>query len=192
MTGKDTKDAKGEEGREAVAAAGEIVVRRGTAVGVLVPATDELLAEVVANLRDEDRREHEHAARFVGEEYADTRASLFEKCWIMLLDGETVGYVGLLTDPLSSPLSESRWIALLSTEAAGRHATDYVRLTRPVLRRVAEEAPPWVTDFYSMPLKSYAASVRWHEKTMGWRRVREIPLWEGETGVLFNKKRKEM
>lgn len=181
-----------EQAEAAAAATGEIVVRRGTAVGVLVPATDALLAEVVANLRDEDRREHEHAVRFCGEEFADTKVRHFEKCWIMRLGGETVGYVGLATDALSSPLSTARWIALLSTAAVERHALDYVRLSRPVMRRVADEAPPWVTDFYSMPLKRYEASVRWHEKTMGWRRVREAPLWEGETGVVFHKTRKEM
>ena len=92
---------------------------------------------------------------------------------------------------MQSAFSPVRFVPMLSTTNAAHHTVDYARLSRPALEHVLRSSPAWVTDFYSLPLAKYTASVRWHEKTMRWHRVREIDI-EGETAVLFHLNRKEI
>lgn len=166
---------------------GAVEFRLGAAVGTAAPATDEDIARVSADLRPLDRFEQD----FFAERTGAPRDSLdqMERAWTLRIGGEAVGYVGLQLPPFASPLSSVRFVPMLSTTAAGRHWIDYVRLSRPVLDWTLRQAPPWVTEFWSFPLARYDASVRWHEKTMRWRRAGEVDVL-GERAVAFRITRK--
>ena len=169
---------------------GAVIIRRGTAEAVLTPATADDFAYINANLRELDRFEQDHFLRHGGCDRRDCLDQM-EKAWTLRLRGEIVGYVGLQLPPMASPMTDLRFMPMLSTVAAARHTVDYARLSRPVLEYVIGEAPPWVTDFLSIPLARYAASVRWHERTMGWRRLAELDIF-GERAILFHISRKDI
>ena len=168
----------------------EVKITRGTATAVLTPSTDEDFAYINANLREMDKFEQTHFREKCGINEVDS-LNLFEKSWTLHLDGEIVGYVALQIPPMQSSFSSVRFVPMLSTKNVAHHPLDYARLSRPVLEHVLRSAPAWVTDFYSMPLAKYTASVRWHEKTMRWHRVRELDAM-GEKAVLFYLNRKEI
>lgn len=167
-----------------------IEIRRGTAIGILTPSTDADFDYINANLRDMDKFEQDHFATKCGVRTVDS-LPLFEKSWTLHLNGEIVGYVALQIPAMQSAFSPVRFVPMLSTTNVDRHPLDYARLSRPVLEHVLRSAPAWVTDFYSLPLAKYTASVRWHEKTMRWHRVREFDVM-GEKAILFHLSRKEI
>lgn len=168
---------------------GEVVVRRGTAVGSVAPSTEADFAYVNANLRDLDRFEQDFFAERLGEP-RDALDQL-ERAWTLRLYGEIVGYVGLQVPPAATPLSAARIVPMLSTRNVAHHPLDFARLSRPILEWTLRQAPPWVTDFWSFPLARYAASVRWHEKTMGWTKAGEADVL-GERVAVFHITRKEI
>ena len=170
--------------------ANETVIRRGTAVAVLTPSTDADFEYINANLRDMDRFEQDH---FLRTDPSFRRDSLeqMERSWTLHLKGEIVGYVALQVPPGFTPMSYLRYMPMLSTENVEHHPLDYARLSRPVLEYVAAQAASWVQTFFSAPLARYEQSVKWHEKTMGWRRVGEYDVG-GERVVLFKIERKEL
>ena len=167
-----------------------IEVRRGTAVGVLTPSTEDDFAYINANLREMDKFEQDHFLKSGTMDHPDS-LDMMEAAWTLHLKGEIVGFVGLQIAPLQSPLSTSRFVPMLSTVNVEHHPLDYARLSRPILECVAAHAKPWVRDFFSVPLAKYEASVRWHEKTMGWHRAAEYDLF-GEKAILFHLTRKEL
>jgi len=169
---------------------GATEIRRGTAVAVLTPSTDEDFGYINSHLRDMDRFEQDH---FVGVGGIDHRDSLdqMEASWTLHLHGEIVGYVALQVPPGRSPMANFRFMPMLSTVNVAHHPIDYARLSRPILEYVAGRAPSWVEFFLSAPLSKYARSVKWHEKTMGWRRVAEYDAG-GEMATLFMITRKEL
>ena len=168
-----------------------VIIPRGTARAVLTPSTDEDFAYINANLRDMDRFEQDHFCRVMGTETRDSLDQM-EKSWTLHLHGEIVGYVALQVPTGSSPMSHIRGIPMLSTVNVEHHPVDFARLSRPVLEYVASQAPSWVDTFLSAPLKRYARAVRWHERTMGWTRVGEFDVGNGEKTVLFKTTRKEL
>lgn len=167
-----------------------IEIRRGTAVGVLTPSTEEDFAYINANLREMDKFEQDHFISKCGASGPDS-LRMMEKSWTLHLKGEIVGYVALQLPPMQSSLSNARFVPMLSTTNVVHHPIDYARLSRPILDYVMAQAPTWVTEFFSLPLAKYEAAVRWHEKTMGWHRVAEYDLF-GEKAVLFSLDRKEI
>lgn len=168
----------------------EVKITRGTATAVLTPSTKEDFAYINANLRDMDKFEQTHFREKCGVSEVD-QLGLLEKSWTLHLDGEIVGFVALQVPPMQSSLSADRFVPMLSTKNVAHNPIDYVRLTRPVFEYVIRQAPAYVRNFYSLPLAKYAATVRWHEKTMGWHRVREFDIC-GEKAVLFHLNRKEI
>lgn len=168
----------------------ETVIRRGTARCSLAPATEADFAWVNAHLRGMDRFEQQHFIR-IGDIQRPDSPDMLERAWTIRMGGEVVGYVGLQVPPGMTALSRLRFMPMLSTEAARLRPVDYARLSRPVLAWVVRQAPPWVEAFLSAPLARYAASVRWHERTMGWRRVAEYDVG-GERAVLFTISRSEV
>lgn len=168
----------------------EVKITRGTATAVLTPSTKEDFAYINANLRDMDQFEQTHFREKCGIDDVDS-LHLFEKSWTLHLGGEIVGYVALQIPTMQSAFSPVRFVPMLSTKNVEHHPLDYARLSRPVLEHVLRSAPAWVTDFFSLPLAKYTASVRWHEKTMRWHRVRELDAM-GEKAVLFYLNRKEI
>lgn len=182
-------DSESGKAKEKAGEAEAVVVRRGTAEGVLAPATQEDFDYINANLRAEDKYEQDYfAARCGG--MVDS-PEMLEKAWTLRLRGEIVGYVALQLAAGQNILSPARFVPMLSTANVLHHPTDFARLSRPILAYVASQAPAWVTDFYSIPLLRYAASVRWHEKTMKWHRLFDFDAG-GERAALFKITRKEL
>ena len=169
---------------------GAVRIRRGTAVGVLTPATEDDFAYVNANLREMDRFEQDHFIKCGDIPGPDSLAQM-ERAWTLRLRGEIVGYVALQVPPMKSPMASFRFVPMLSTTNVGHHPLDYARLSRPILEYVISQAPAWVTDFLSAPLERYAQSVKWHEKTMGWRRLASYDVC-GERSILFHLNRKDI
>lgn len=166
-----------------------VEIRRGTAVGVLTPSTAEDFEYINAHLRAEDKFEQDHFSKTCGVDRVDG-LDLMEKSWTLHLKDEIVGYVALQLPPMQSAFSNVRFVPMLSTTNVEHHPLDYVRLSRPILGYVVRQAPKWVDEFYSLPLAKYEATVRWHEKTMGWHRVAEFDVM-GEKAILFNLNRRE-
>lgn len=138
-----------------------------------------------ADLREWDRRETEV---FDGGR-ADALADM-ETSWTIRDGAALVGFIALKTFAGESVLSRRRFIVQLTTNHVWKVKVKYVRFSRPVLRAVAENAPGWVTDFYTLPMKAYAGAVRWDERILKMHRVREI-VANGVPHVLFHITRKE-
>ena len=167
-----------------------VEIRRRTALAVLTPSTDEDFEYINSHLRPLDRFEQDH---FLRADPSFRRDSLdqMERSWTLRLKGEIVGYVALQLPPGFTPMSTVRYVPMLSTVNVEHHPLDYARLTRPVLKSVASQAPSWVQTFLSAPLAKYEQSVKWHEKTMGWHRLGEYDVG-GERAVLFKLERREL
>lgn len=167
-----------------------VEIRKGTAVAVLTPSTDADFEYINSHLRDMDKFEQDH---FLATDPSFRRDSLdqMEKSWTLHLKGEIVGYVALQKPLGCSPMVRFRVVPMLSTTNVAHHPIDYTRLSRPILEYVASQAPKWVEVFISAPLSKYIRSVKWHEKTMGWRRSGEYDAG-GEKATLFTISRKEL
>jgi len=167
----------------------KVEIRRGTAVDVLTPSTPEDFAYINANLRTMDKYEQDHFVKNAG--MSPDSLDMMEQSWTLHLKGEIVGYVAIQLPPMHSPMSTSRFVPMLSTTNVAHHPLDFARLSRPVLEFVLAHSKAWVTDFFSIPLSKYEATVRWHEKTMRWHRVTEYDIL-GEKAILFHIKRKDI
>ena len=178
-----------DKAKTAADAGGAVVIRRGTAEGVLTPATKEDFDYVNANLRADDKYEQDYFAARCGGKIDSP--DMFEKSWTLRLRGEIVGYVAIQLAAGQNIMSPARFVPMLSTTNVLHHPTDFARLSRPILAYVASQAPAWVTEFYSTPLLRYAASVRWHEKTMKWHRLFDFDA-DGERAAVFKLTRKEL
>ena len=169
---------------------GATEIRKGTAVAVLTPSTDEDFDYINAHLREMDRFEQDHFCR-ADPSFRRDSLDQMETSWTLRLCGAIVGYVALQVPPGRSPMADFRFVPMISTANVEHHPIDYARLSRPVLEYVASQAPSWVGHFLSAPLSKYARSVKWHERTMGWHRVGEFDAG-GEMATLFMITRKEL
>jgi len=113
-----------------------------------------------------------------------------ERSWTVRDGANVVGFVATAPFAYESVMSRRRFLVQLTTEYVWRIKVKYVRFSRAVLRAVCENAPAWVTEFYTLPMKAYAGAVRWDERILKMRRVREIDV-EGVPHVLFRITRKE-
>lgn len=139
----------------------------------LEPATQDGMDAVARAFRDGDRRTAEAAGRL-------DRVDDFERCWIVrAADGAALGYLGLMAMPGGSFMSRERGVCFMSAEASNSHKLAFVAASRPVFRHAAATCPPWVDTFRSWPLASYAASVRWQKRVLGFREVGRVPTDDG-------------
>jgi hypothetical protein len=152
----------------------------------LTPATQEDIDRVVENFRDGDRRSVE-----VGGGKTD-RVEDFERCWIVkAADGADLGYLGVMVMPDRSCMSRERGICFMSANGVDAHKIAFVAASKPVCRYAAKCCPPWVDTFLSWPLESYAASVRWQTRVLGFRFVRRVPAGS-DAYIILETTRKEM
>lgn len=140
---------------------------------------------VNAHLRDADYAETQVFDRGRPDALADMESS-----WTVRDGGDIVCFVALKPFGTESVMSRNRFLVQLTTDHVWRIKKKYVRFSRKVLRAVAENAPPWVTDFWTLPMKSYAGAVKWDERILKMTRVREMRL-EGVDHVLFRITRKD-
>lgn len=152
----------------------------------LTRATQEDIDRVTANFRDGDRRTVE-----VGGGQTD-RVEDFERCWVVkAADGADLGYLGVMVMPDRSFMSRERGICFMSAKGADSHKIAFVAASKPVFRYVATCCPPWVDTFLSWPIESYAASVRWQTRVLGFRRVGRVPFGD-DAYVQLETTRKEL
>lgn len=152
----------------------------------LTRATQEDVDRVTANFRDGDRRSIE-----VGGGKTD-RVEDFERCWIVkAADGADLGYLGVMVMPDRSCMSRERGICFMSAKGVDSHKIAFVASSKPICRYAATCCPPWVDTFISWPLESYAASVRWQTRVLGFRFVRRVPTGN-DAYVILETTRKEM
>lgn len=137
----------------------------------LEPATQGDLDRVAEEFRDGDRRTID-----AGGGRTD-RVEDFERCWVVrAADGAALGYLGVMAMPDSSFMSRERGVCFMSARAVDSHRLAFVAASRPVLRYAASQCPPWADTFRSWPLESYAASVRWQKRVLGFREVGRVPI----------------
>lgn len=138
-------------------------------------------------------------ARLRAADYAETQVfdggrpdalADMERSWTIRDGANVVGFVATKPFADESLLSRRRFLVQLTTEYVWRIKVKYVRFSRAVLRAVVENAPAWVEDFYTLPMKSYEGAVRWDERVLRMRRVCEVDV-EGVPHVLFGITRKE-
>jgi len=141
---------------------------------------------VNSHLRAEDAAEQ----RVFGEGFRDS-LDMMERSWT-IRDGENVvGFIATVVARGDSPLSPRRFLAEMTTEYVRRIPVKYVRLSRRVLRAVVENTAPWVSEFYTLPMASYAGAVRWDERILRMHREGTVRV-NGVDHVLFRIGRKEV
>lgn len=113
-----------------------------------------------------------------------------ERSWTIRDGANVVGFIATKPFGDESVMSRRRFLVQLTTEYVWRIKVKYVRFSRAVLRAVAENAPAWVEEFYTLPMKSYEGAVKWDERILKMRRVREVDV-EGVPHVLFRITRQE-
>lgn len=134
-------------------------------------ATQEEIDYVEDNFREGDRREHEVAGG------RSTRLDEFEVCYtVRAKNRDIMGYFGVMVMPNESFMSRRRALCFMSCENTNRHKLAFVADSKPALRAVVQNLPPWVDTFRSWPLESYPASIRWQERTLGFRRVGRVQI----------------
>lgn len=148
-------------------------------------ATQSDLDYVTANFRDGDRAECD---LFGGK--GDT-IDLFEKCWVVHLKGEVVGYCGVATLPGCSWLSPIRFLCFMSCKAADGMKRSFVRASRPVMKAVVEQTPPWVEMFVSAPVEDYKGTIIWHDRVLGMHRI-GAKHFKGHGIIFYMKTREEV
>lgn len=152
----------------------------------LVESTQADYDWINAHLREWDRREAE-----VFDGGRPDRLSDMERSWT-IRDGENVvGFFATRTFADESVLSRRRFLVELTTDYVWKIKVKYVRFSRAVFRAVVENAPTWVDEFYTLPMKAYTGTVKWQERILGLRRLREVEI-EGIPHVLLGTTRKEV
>ena len=153
----------------------------------LFPATQEEIDYVEDNYREGERHEREV------DNSPPTCLSDFESCWICkAANGDVLGYFGTLVMPNESVMSRTRALCFMSCENANRHKMAFVKASRPVLRWIVSQCPPWTDTYLAWPLESYKASVRWQEKVLRMRRVAYVDAAPGERYVVLETTRGEV
>ena len=152
----------------------------------LTRATQEDIDRVTANFRDGDRKTVE-----VGGGKSD-RVEDFERCWVVKAsDGADLGYLGVMVMPDRSFMSRERGICFMSAKGSNSHKIAFVAASKPVFRYAATCCPPWVDTFLSWPIESYAASVRWQTRVLGFRRIGRVPFGD-DAYIQLETTRKEL
>ena len=155
----------------------------------LEPSTQGDIDYVEANFREGDRHEAEVACGGTAER---TLLGEFERCWTARAgNGDVLGYCGVLPMPSESFMSRTRGVCFMSCANADRHRIAFVANSMPSLRLIAAACPPWVDTFRSWPLESYAASVRWQTRAMGFRRVGRTAVGD-DAYIILETTRKEI
>ena len=148
-------------------------------------STQDDFDRINADLRDADRAEQQVFDGGRPDALADMESS-----WTVRDGPHLVCFAALRTFLGESVLSRSRVIVQLTTNHVWRIKVKYVRFSRAVLRELAGNAPPWVGEFWTFPMASYAGAVAWDERILGFHRVREIVL-SGVPHVAMRISRKE-
>ena len=151
----------------------------------MVASTQDDFDFINANLREMDRRETQVFDNGRPDALAD-----MERSWTIRDGANVVGFVATAPFACESVMSRRRFLVQLTTEYVWRIKVKYVRFSRSVLAAVAENSPAWVTDFFTLPMKAYAGAVKWDERVLKMRKVREIDV-DGVPHVLFHITRKE-
>ena len=153
----------------------------------LVRSTDADWERANGNLRPGDAEER--AAALAAKGGAPTPGRM-ESAWTIRDGADVLGYVGLMPFDDESLMSRSRMVVMLSTREVDRRKVKYVRWSRAVFAAVAERAPKWVDDFYTYPLASYRAAVKWLKRVLRFRVVEER-VEDGYEYLLMGISRKE-
>ena len=153
----------------------------------LVRSTDADWEMANGNLRPGDAEEH--AAALAAKGGAPTPERM-ESAWTIRDGADVLGYIGLLPFDDESLMSRSRMVVMLSTREVDRRKVKYVRWSRAVFAAVAERAPKWVDGFYTYPLASYRAAVKWLKRVLRFRVVEER-IEDGAKHLLMGISRKE-
>ena len=141
---------------------------------------------VIDNYREGDR----HEAEVSGEERPHVWS--FEQCWIArAANGDILGHLGFVPQANESFLSRVRVFCFMSCENANKHKLAFVAASKPILRWMTAQCPPWVTEIITCPLESYTASIRWHERVLGFYRVGRVQYGD-EAFLYFHLSRKEI
>ncbi len=151
----------------------------------MVRSVQEDYDHINANLREADLRE---VMVFDGGR-RDALADM-EECWTVRDGPNVVCFLATRTFAGESLLSRRRFLVQLTTDYVWRIKVKYVRFSRAVLKACVERTPPWIDEFFTLPMKEYAGAVRWDERVLKMTRMAE-PVLNGVPHVLFRITRKE-
>jgi len=154
----------------------------------LSEATQEDIDYVESHFREGERR---------GQALADaegerTRLEEHDQCWTVRAEnGDILGYLGVLTMPDNSYMSNLRGISYMSCENVDRHAFSFVKGTLAGFRWMVEQMPSWVDTFRSWPPASFERSVAWQKRMLGMREIGRVPV-KDDFLVLLETTRREV
>lgn len=135
-----------------------------------IVATQEHFDQLNADLREKDLAE----CRVFGCEGEDMKN--WEYAWALFVDDDLVGIVGWGLFANATPLSKERFFMFMTTNKVWKHKLTFVKYSRKVAEFVMAQLPPWVEHIHSLPMSSYAESVKWQTKVLGFHYNGEIEL----------------
>lgn len=135
-----------------------------------IPATQEHFDRLNADLREKDLAE----CRVFGREGEDMRN--WESAWAVYVDDDLVGIGGYALFADATPLSAHRLFLFLTTNKVWKHKVAFVKYSRNVAEFMIARLPEWVVHLHSLPMSSYAESIRWQKKVLGFSERGEIVL----------------
>lgn len=160
----------------------EIVLGEGVR---LVPATNELLAEVEANLRPGDKAEHDFGGGNL------RRPDRHSPVWAILDGKDLLGAGGWLIPADGTWLAPVRVAWFLSTRKVDARKKKFVRLSPRVLAAMAKTLPPWVDRIVVCPMNLYPMSIKWLKRVMKMRVLCEKKV-DGAMFTILMADRKEL
>jgi hypothetical protein len=139
----------------------------------LCEAAQEDIDYVESNFREGERR----GQMLADAEDERTLVSDHEQCWtVRAANGDILGYLGVLTLPDNSYMSNMRGISYMSCANVDRHVFSFVKGTLAGFRWMVEQVPPWVDTFRSWPPASFERSVAWQKRMIGMREIGRVPV----------------
>lgn len=143
----------------------------------LTPTTPEDRAELLANLRDLDRKE------LLIQGYPDIPAALEDycaksKCFSIRIGGDLCGIIGIL-DPRNIFRHESTWW-LVSTKAITSHRIEFIRRTRDVLAYLFSISKPQIERAGNVVWTEHIPCIRWLKSAGAVFGERHAVFYEGK------------